>query len=276
MSLDVLVPLLTYPDPTPVDGLLRAVDFAATIEGRLTIATHVVDIPPITNPLAARRAQFEAMSASAEERSSRTAEQLASDATHFAKRFQIEIEHETLRCRPDALQDRLAALARTHDFSLFAYDAAAPGHNAAAQGLLFGSGGPVVLFPPGAATHLETVVVAWDGGRSAARAVRDALPVLRLSRRVVLLTVSDDKAVSPESIAAVRRFLGGHGVVTGHNDVRREADVIGDDLQAHALTHDAGLLVMGGYGHSRLREFVLGGATRSVLERLQLPVLMSH
>lgn len=276
MNVDVLAPLLTYPDPTPVEGLLRVIDFAATIGGRLTVIAHATDIPRISNPLAAGMVDVEALSAAAEAKSSLAGQRLVDEATQLAKRFELDVEQAVLRCGLASLPDRLAGLARTYDFTLLAFDANSPGHNAAAQGLLFGSGGPVVLFPPGAATHLETVVVAWDGGHTAARALRDALPLLRLSKRVVVLTVSDDKPVPAGSIEALRRFLARHAIITEHYDVRREAETIGDDLQAHALAHDAGLFVMGAYGHSRIREFVLGGATRTVLGRLRLPTLMSH
>jgi nucleotide-binding universal stress UspA family protein len=120
------------------------------------------------------------------------------------------------------------------------------------------------------------VVVAWDGGRAAARAVRDALPVLRRARQVVVVTLKEDKPVDPRSLEALVDFLAGHGIDVAHHDISGKERPVGEVLQEDALTRDAGLLVMGAYGHHRLREFVLGGATRAVLAGLRLPTLMSH
>ena len=276
MSSDFLMPLLTYPDPTPADAVLRAVDFAATLGGRVSIVTHNVDIPPITNPLATTLIDFAGMAANVEAESKKRGERLASEAANQARRFQLTVQHVVLYCRLGSLQSQLAELARPHDMSLLAMDSSSQSHLDAAEALLFGSGGPLALFPAGAATHIETVVVAWDGGRSAARTVRDAMPILRLAKKVVLLTVGDDKHVPPASVAALRTFLSGHDVASHHHDVTREGYSIGETLQSHALAHDGGLLVMGAYGHSRMREFVLGGATRSVLAGLRLPIFMSH
>jgi nucleotide-binding universal stress UspA family protein len=276
MGFDFFLPLLTFPDQTPVDAVLRAVDFAATLGGRLTVAAHIVDVPPITNPLATALIDFAAMSAAAEATSKERGEELANETAHLARRVQLPVHQQLLSCRLDSLRDRLGEAARTHDLSLLAIDSGCPGHLDAAEGLLFGSGGPVALFPAGVATHVETVAVAWDGSRSAARAVRDALPVLRFAKQVVLLTVSDDKHVPPASVAGLRAFLSGHSIVSQHHDVTREGYSIGEVLQSHALAHDSGLLVMGAYGHSRIREFVLGGATRTVLAAVRLPIFMSH
>jgi nucleotide-binding universal stress UspA family protein len=277
MSFDFFLPLLTYPDPTPAVGLLRALDLAATLGGRVTASSHVVDIPPITNPLARLLIDYASMAAAAEASSKEHAADLVGQAKHLGERFQVPVVTDTFQARPEALSEHLAAAARTHDFTLSVIDSNCGGHLEVAEGLLFGSGGPVVLFPgTEVAAHLQTVVVAWDGGRAGARAVRDALPILRLARQVAVLTVAEDKPISPESLAALVAFLNGHGMAVAHHDIQLAGRTIGDALQDDALAHDAGLLVMGAYGHNRFREFVLGGATRTVLARQRLPVLMSH
>jgi nucleotide-binding universal stress UspA family protein len=120
------------------------------------------------------------------------------------------------------------------------------------------------------------VAVAWDGGRAGARAVRDALPLLRRAKQVRIITVGDDKPIASAGVAALQTFLTGHGIVFVHDDVELAGRSIGEALQAEAIRGDAGLLVMGAYGHNRVREFVLGGATRTVLGTLRLPTLMSH
>jgi nucleotide-binding universal stress UspA family protein len=277
MSFDFFLPLLTYPDPTPAVGLLRAIDFAATLGGRLSASSQVVDIARMTNPLAAALSGYANIEAAAEATSLERATELGNQAKHLAERLDVPIIVNSLRARPERLGGDLATAARTHDFSLAVIESQSRGHLDAAEALLFGSGGPVVLFPgTEVATHLQTVVVAWDGGRAAARAVRDALPVLRLAQQVAILTVTEDKPMAPASLSALITFLNGHGIAVAHHDVRCDQLAIGEALQRDALAHDAGLLIMGAYGHHRLREFVLGGATRTVLANLRLPVLMSH
>ena len=277
MSFQFFLPLLTYPDPAPGTGLMRALDFAATLGGRVSAATQVADIPPITNPLATAMLDTSSMAAAAEENSRKRGDALAQQASSLAKRLSIECESEPLVCRPDLIGDYMAEQARTCDYTLMPFDGKSGPHHVTAEALLFGSGGPVVLFPDTeAATHLESVAVAWDGGTSAARAVRDALPVLRLAKKVTVLTVQADKAISLARVSALLGFLKAHEVEATHIDQELHGEAVGDALQARALAEDAGLLVMGAYGHSRLREFVLGGATRSALAGTRLPVLLSH
>jgi nucleotide-binding universal stress UspA family protein len=277
MSFDFFLPLLTYPDPTPAVGLLRAIDFAATLGGRLAVRAHVVDIPPIANPLARAVVDYQSLAAAAEASSKERASDLVERIKHLAHRFELPVTVDTFRARPETLGSYLTTAARTHDVTLSVIESECGGHLEAAEALLFGSGGPVVLFPGmEVPTHLQTVVVAWDGGRAAARAVRDALPVLRHARQVAVLTATEDKPIDPASLAALVAYLNGHGIAVAHHDTGCKGRSIGEALQEDAVEHDAGLLVMGAYGHNRLREFVLGGATRTVLTNLRLPVLMSH
>lgn len=274
---EFFLPLLTYPDPTPGDGLLRAIDLAATLGGRLAATAHVVDIAPITNPLAAALFDYAGIAAATETASRERAAKLSHEVEHLAGRFALPVRIDTLVCRPESLGERLAAAARTSDYALSVVDAGSAVHLEVAESLIFGSGGPVVLFPAKpVATHLQTVVVAWDGSRAAGRAIRDALPVLRLASKVTVVTASTEKPIATASIAALIAFLTGHGIAATQHDIACDDRSIGEALQDDALAADAGLLVMGAYGHNRLREFVLGGATRSVLSDLRLPILMSH
>jgi nucleotide-binding universal stress UspA family protein len=119
--------------------------------------------------------------------------------------------------------------------------------------------------------------VAWDGSRAAARAVRDALSLLRSAHSVTVLTAGEDKPIDPASVDGMRRFLEHHGIETGHREIRLGGEPIGKALQEEAALSGGGVLVMGGYGHSRLRELVLGGATSRILDQGPLlPVFMSH
>ena len=143
--------------------------------------------------------------------------------------------------------------------------------------LVLGSAAPVLLIPYAGSyeTIGRQVVVAWNGGREAARAMRDALPLLARAERVTLVAAD----LAPERRADLDRaatFLERHGVAA-QTRALAAADIEAGDALLNAISDlDADLLVMGAYGHSRLRELVLGGATRHVLRHMTAPVLMSR
>lgn len=142
------------------------------------------------------------------------------------------------------------------------------------------SGCPVLVVPYAGdfAAAGECVLVAWKGTREAARAVRDALPILRAARRVVLIEVAEGAEPTDAQRLAlidVQAWLGRHGIEA---EARLESAPaqIGDTLLSRAADYAADLIVMGAYGHSRIREWVLGGATRHLLDHMTVPTLMSH
>ena len=126
-------------------------------------------------------------------------------------------------------------------------------------------------------SKLERVVIAWDFSREAARALSDALPLLALAHEVRIVTVFGEKHVETTATTGdVEHFLARHRIKYSLNSISFEGNNIGRFLMDYAVGIDADLLVMGAYGHSRLREFVLGGATREILREPLLPVLLSH
>jgi nucleotide-binding universal stress UspA family protein len=271
------LPLVTYPDPSAAAPLARALDLAATLGGSVTALVHEVDIPPVVDPLSGLLIDVAGLIAAAEAQSRKAATELSRSVEHQARRLALPLTTTHVRSGPESTADTLALAARTHDFSLLLPETPDGFHASVTEAVLFGSGGPAFLFPANdAAVHLKGVAVAWDGSRAAARAVRDAIAVLKRARRVIVLTAGADKPQGPESLTALRQMLAGHGIACESRDVAIGEESAGDALQRAALDEDAGLLVMGAYGHSRFREFVLGGATRSALERQRLTILMSH
>ena len=146
------------------------------------------------------------------------------------------------------------------------------------EAALFGSARPVLIAPyiQTAPIKLDHVLVGWDGGLAAARAVGDAMPILKKAGKVDVVTITskrvDEKEMPGFDIA---RHLARHGVDA---QVKRlpATDEAAATLLSYAADSDSDLMVMGGYGHSRLREFVLGGTTRNILSSMTVPVLMSH
>jgi len=150
----------------------------------------------------------------------------------------------------------------------------------AADLIALGSGRPVLLIPNTSelAQVGTRVLVAWNGSREAARAVFDALPILKHAEATQVVWIEPqidgeaERALGPDICAALHR----HGVRADKTKRMTPQDGVEATLMAEAKTFAADLLVMGCYGHSRLREFVFGGATRYVLKATNLPVLMSH
>lgn len=146
---------------------------------------------------------------------------------------------------------------------------------------LMSSGRPVIALPRSGSTvmSLDTIVVGWNGARESTRATFDALPLLRMADSVRIVIVDPQK--DPEfrdRVAGINisEALTRHGVKCSAESYETEGLEHGEALLRKASELNAGLVVMGAYGHSRLAEFVFGGATRSVLDRLDRAVLFSH
>lgn len=143
------------------------------------------------------------------------------------------------------------------------------------------SGRPVLVVPKGGAFNSigKRVLVAWNNSRESARAVFDALPLLKKAAAVTLLSV--EETAKPEVTSEIAGIeigatLARHGVKVEVQQVKPGRGDAGVELLAQVAAHKCDLLVMGCYGRSRLREYVLGGATRHVLQHATVPVLMGH
>jgi nucleotide-binding universal stress UspA family protein len=147
------------------------------------------------------------------------------------------------------------------------------------QELALGVGRPVLVVPRYGTfdTIGERVLVAWNGCREATRAVHDALPILKLATKVTVLSIDPERDTGDRIPSAdIALHLARHGVAAeGMSTVGLDISV-GDLLLSRAADLGADLIVMGAYGHSRMRELVLGGATRHILQHMTVPVLMSH
>jgi nucleotide-binding universal stress UspA family protein len=144
------------------------------------------------------------------------------------------------------------------------------------EAVLFGSGRAILLVPPGRHRQgpIQTVLVAWNGSREAARALHEGLTFIEQAGRTVVLVVDPPPDTRPW--LEVEAHLARHGVVaevaTAESQDCRIADVILDE----ARSVSADLIIMGGYGHTRLREHVFGGATRDMLSAADSPLLVAH
>jgi nucleotide-binding universal stress UspA family protein len=147
------------------------------------------------------------------------------------------------------------------------------------EGALFESGRPVVVVPyvQTKAVSLERVLVCWDGSRPATRAIADALPFLRRAKAIDIVAVSGERGKGSELVGTnMARHLARHGLAVELKRLSAGNVDVPAAIRAHAAETGADFIVMGGYGHSRLREFILGGVTRTILTSSTIPVLMSH
>ena len=147
------------------------------------------------------------------------------------------------------------------------------------QQLILSAGRPVLILPKigSFSTVGKNIFVAWNASREATRAVTDAIPLLKRAANVHIMVVDSGYGEHERfPCTDIANYLAQHGVnVDLHRSSGGQID-IGNELLSRAADMSADLIVMGGYGHSRLREWVLGGATRTILESMTIPVLMSH
>lgn len=278
---DILFHFDSYPDPTPVAAIDQAVRFAATLGSGITALAVQVDFKPPGNWLAERLVNLSAMCAQEEQKSLANCKAALAAFSEKAATERVTVSTLLAKSQPALLGDVVSFHARTRDVCLIPMVDSLDGQRSVAEAVLFQSGRPVVIFRPGAADLPAktpgSVVLAWDGSRQAARAMADALPIMKLAREVRVLTVVKEK---PEATAGlgndVVRHLGSHGI----NAVADEVDIgprkIGPAISDFVKAHAADLLVMGGYGHSKLHEFILGGATQHLLQEPNVAIMLSH
>jgi nucleotide-binding universal stress UspA family protein len=150
-----------------------------------------------------------------------------------------------------------------------------------AEELVLSAGRPVLLVPYAGrfAVVGRRILVAWNAGREAARAVTDALPLLTRADAVHVVAFNPDKGGADHGDtpgADIGLYLARHGVKVSVAQQQNEELAVGEQILSRAADLSVDLIVMGAYGHSRVRELMLGGATRTLLDSMTVPVLMSH
>jgi nucleotide-binding universal stress UspA family protein len=213
--------------------------------------------------------------------SERTAKLAVARFEEAARRSGLSIDARMLDATLVGAADLFGRAARRYDLAVVpqATPNRVAGEDLVIEATLFQSGRPLIVVPyiQKAGLTLERALVGWDGSRTAARAIGDALPFLTRAKAVDLIIVATERAQRDEITgAAMAQHLARHDVRV---DVKRivAADTdVANTILSYAADVSADFIVMGGYGHSRLREFILGGATRGILQSMTVPVLMSH
>jgi nucleotide-binding universal stress UspA family protein len=276
MIKDIVVNLSVGEKPGP--ACAYAVSLAAAFEAHLAGIAFLYDpIVPISGA-----GYIPADVIDAQERENEQATRSALNQFNTAcARAGVSAEPLTLTASYGGVGEQFGRIARRFDVAIVGQ--AEPETSAVeeiiAESALFESGRPVIVVPyiQKEPFKLDNVMVCWDGSRSAARAIADAMPLLAKSGRVEVVIVTNERGKQDEIEGAdIGAHLARHGL---NVEIKRTAlgDIdVADVLLSHAADSGSDLIVMGGYGHSRLREFVLGGVTRSILRSMTAPVLMAH
>jgi nucleotide-binding universal stress UspA family protein len=282
---DILFPMLSYPVMTATDSIEKAVAMAAGFGAHISALVLELDIH-LPVGLYARPPELGGRLAAEQRKSANQARDLvasfeAAGSRQGALGGGAKYDHAVERCKWADIPKVLVDHARLRDLSIFPVNPEDGSQLSLLEALIFESGRPVLLLPEGTTRQLSTapeiVAVAWDHSAPAARAVADSLPILQAAKRVHVLTVVDEKRLhNPGSGAELCKHLARHGVEVTFDQVQAKGRPIGEVLEGHVVERKIDLLVMGSYGHSRLREFVLGGATRRVLTRPFTWTLLSH
>jgi nucleotide-binding universal stress UspA family protein len=197
-----------------------------------------------------------------------------------AHRARISADSVVISATASGAADKFGEFARDYDLSIVAQ--AQPdgdvAESLAIEGALFGSGRPVLVVPyvQSSGLKLDRVMVCWDGSRNAARAIGDAVPFLRRARAVDVVTVEGRERRNELAGAKIAAHLARHGLKVELRPIVAPGLDVADAMLSYAADTSTDLIVMGGYGHTRLREFVLGGATSGILGAMTVPTLMAH
>jgi nucleotide-binding universal stress UspA family protein len=275
---DILLTLTSYPDPTPVAVTDEAVAIASSLGAHLAAVACEVHVEIPGHVLSGSIANIPGIIAGEAEKSRKSAKELLAAFDAAANKAGILHELYLEKCPTFAVPDMLVDYARLRDLTIVpvpeSYD------QWYAEQVIFGSGRPTLVLPESPRPRpfeLGTIAVAWDFGRAAARAVSDALPLLEKAKKVRIVTVTNEKRLdSKHSAEELAKSLSRHGIDVVLDKVDAEGRGIGEVLEAYTASHRIDVLVMGAYGHLRWREFVLGGATKSLLSKPPLPIMFSH
>lgn len=278
MRSDILLPIHTYPDGNTENIALHATSIARHLNADLHALVLNADFPPVSSVLGNLLLDVPALIGGAKANSRERGAKVALALETATKPFSIGLRTTHIECFPGAVGDIVGNLARYHDLVLVGIGESDVTLQATAEAAIFGSGRPTVLVPEDApAATFGHVMIAWDGSRVAARAVSDARDFLQRAQTVTIASVIDEKALPDEKPGSrLAEYLARHDVMGTVAQVRSRGRPIAQTLQEHAQEVGADMLVMGGFAHSRMRDFVLGGATSGVLKNLRLPVLLSH
>jgi nucleotide-binding universal stress UspA family protein len=273
---DIMVAPTSYPEPTPLSVVDDAVSVASALGAHIAALTCEQHVQVPGHFISGAAVGLPGIIAGEARKSRKNAQDLLAAFEAAAAKSGISGESILEKCATFETPELLVEYARLRDLTIM------PESNDRwyAEAVMFGSGRPTLILPQNPRSRpfeLGTVAVAWDFSRAAARAVSDAMPLLEKAKKVRIVTVLNEKRLDDKhSAEELAKNLSRHGIDVVLDRVDARGRPAGGVLEAYVASHELDLLVMGAYGHSRLREFILGGATNSLLSQPPLPILFSH
>ena len=275
---DVLLPLVGEPTEATIAAIDKCVAVAGDLGANMCALAVEEDIfvrPQVISTDLDNSAAAEAV------RSVTDAQALLKAFDSAAIRFGLRNEQKLVRWAAAEIAPSLAKYARLKDLSFVPVKSHESRSEKIIEHLLFQSGRAILLCPEERAAELPVafndVLIAWDHSAPAARAVADALPVLQSAETVRIITATDDGTTDEmRSGADLVAHLAEHGIKASFEAVKIGGSSIGKIFEAYVRAHAIDLLVMGGYGRSRLSEIVWGGATKTVIGQPPCWVMMSR
>jgi len=270
----VLLPLLGDPGPGSAAAITKCVKVAASFDAEIIAIAVEEDVSVRPQNLISADFPEEVKSTTDAQGLLRA---FAAAIGEIGVRNVQKLQHLTAGDAPKYL----AQCARLKDLSIVPVKPDDDKMEKVIEGLIFRSGRPILLCPEELAAELpvnfDRVVIAWDHSAPAARVLGDALVMLHRARHVQIITATDgNTAAEQQSGAAVVGHLAKHGINASFETVRIDGSSVGKILGAEVKVRGADLLVMGAYGHSRVSEWILGGATKTIIARPPCWVMMSH
>jgi nucleotide-binding universal stress UspA family protein len=271
---DILLTLTSYPEPTPVSVLEHAVSIAATFGAHLAAVSCEVHVQVPGHFLAGSIANIPGIIAGEAEKSRKSARDML--AAFDAAAAKAGVLHETFveKCPTFEVPDLLVDYARLRD--QLSYPCQESYDQWYAETLIFGSAGRPLL--AGNPARVRSNWEPWPSpGISARLGPGSDASLLERAGKVRVVTVTNEKSLDTKhSAEELAKNLARHGIDVMLDKVNANGRPIGEVLETYTFSHQVDVLVMGAYGHAKWREFILGGATKSLLSKPPLPILFSH
>jgi nucleotide-binding universal stress UspA family protein len=264
---------LTYPDAISFTIVDNAIDLARQNDAHLVVSIPQVRIPPVRQPFPTA-IDVDTWRGQAEAYSRDSGAFLREHINDAVSQTGVEVRIHGFEAREPFVYERFTEIATSHDLSIVE---ASELTRQLSEMLLFGSGRPLALFPATSVFgRVDTVAIAWDGSATAARAISCARLFLERATKLQVISITDDKEIDEANRALLISSLKYSGFEVEDVSLQAGGETPAAAIQSAAIERKADFLVAGGFGHSRLREFILGGVTRDLLVKAELPVLLAH
>jgi nucleotide-binding universal stress UspA family protein len=276
---DIVTLAVSHPVSTPAAQIQAVAEFAARHHAHLTVLCVRIMVPEIHSALADALLDVRAMTHSEQARSNADADQLVALAKSICER--IGIEHEVVLDEGmiSEVPYVLSTRARVRDLTVLHLGGETGLDRFIVESTIFNTGRPVLVVPQNGlgAAPIRSAVIAWDFGRAAARALSDALPLLANVPDVRLVIVRNEKDL-PKSTSKedVLGHLARRGVTAVVDEIDASGRSAANALRDYLADRPADVLVLGAFGHSRIRDFVLGGVTQAMLADPPTALLLSY